>query len=147
MEWEGAGVDASCLTHVGSLPPGVGPSANPAAHLVSHGGNGPEVQCLPFGAPEPAYTLASQAPPAEAKEGPPGGLGPIGARPPPAPWQGTPAPLWEDKLLFISHPRQRAHDAWSLACVLCGVLLTTPGLQDLPALRERSPGLPFCFSR
>ena len=108
----GAGVDVSCLTHVDSLPPGAGPSANPAAHLVSRGGDGPEVRCLPFGAAEPTYALASQAPP--------GGLGPIGARPSPAPWQGTPALLWEEKLLFISHPHQRAHDAPSLACVLWG---------------------------
>lgn len=75
-------------------------------------------------------------------EGLPSCLGSIGARPPPSPWKGTPAPLWEGKLLFISHPRQRAHDALSLACML---LLTTPGLQDLPALREGSMGFLFAF--
>ena len=75
-------------------------------------------------------------------EGLPGCLGPTGARPPPAPWKGTPAPLWEENLLFISHPRQRAHDAPSLACML---LLTTLGLQDLPALREGSVGFLFAF--
>lgn len=64
MEREGAGVDAFCLTHVDSLAPGAGPLANPATHLVSRGGNGPEVWHLLFGAPEPAYMPASQAPPA-----------------------------------------------------------------------------------
>ena len=108
--------------------------------LLSRGRNGPEVRRLPFGAPEPAYMPASQAPPAEAKEGPPSCLGP----PPHHPVEGNPCPIVGREAAF--------HQAPPSACSRC----PEPGLRAAadhpwppgpPCSPQRLPGLPFCFSR
>ena len=68
--------------------------------LLSRGRNGPEVRRLPFGAPEPAYMPASQAHLRRPRKDRLVALAPL----PTTPWKGTPAPLWEEKLLFIRRP-------------------------------------------